>query len=99
MDYYCYFPMENRLVLLPKNDTKEGKISMSKSNKLSDLVEELQEENEKLQSLKKLFDQACKKEFGYNVAKIHQMISAQEKFEAKKAAQQGQRNQLEHSEN
>lgn len=72
---------------------------MSKSNKLSDLVEELQEENEKLQSLKKLFDQACKKEFGYNVAKIHQMISAQEKFEAKKAAQQGQRNQLEHSEN
>ncbi len=72
---------------------------MSKTNKLSDLVEELQEENEKLQSLKKLFDQACKKEFGYSINQIHKMLDAQEKYEARKAAQQGQRNQLERSEN
>lgn len=72
---------------------------MSKSNNLPNQLEEILEENEKLQTLKKLFDQACKKEFGYNIAQIHKMISAQERFEAKNAAQQGQRNQLEHSEN
>ncbi len=67
---------------------------MTKSNKLSDLAEQLQKENEQLQMLKKLFEQACKKEFGYSISQIHKMISSQEKFEAKKAAKQGQQNQF-----
>lgn len=54
---------------------------MSKSKSISELVTELQKENESLQSLKKLFNQACKNEFGYDVHTIHQMLEKQLAYE------------------
>ena len=72
---------------------------MSKTLKLSEQIENIQQEIDDLKFLKSLFDTACKKEFGHSISQIHKMIDAQEKYEARKAAQQGQRNQLERSEN
>lgn len=57
---------------------------MAKTKSISDLVTELQQENESLQSLKKLFNQACKNEFGYDVKTIHQLIEKQRLYEQKK---------------
>jgi uncharacterized protein (UPF0335 family) len=70
---------------------------MSKSKSISELVEELQAENESLQSLKKLFNQACKNEFGYDVKTLHDIILKWKRLE-KKTAQPGQQNQNERSE-
>ena len=47
---------------------------MSKSKSIADLVTQLQKENESLQALKKLFNQACKNEFGYDVKELHRII-------------------------
>lgn len=58
---------------------------MAKTKSISDLVTELQQENESLQSLKKLFNQACKNEFGYDVKTIHQMIEKQRLYDQKNA--------------
>ncbi len=63
---------------------------MSKS--ISELVTELQKENESLQNLKKLFDKACKLEFGYDVKTIHQIIERQLAYERRRAERQGQQN-------
>lgn len=63
---------------------------MGKTKSISDLVTELQRENESLQSLKKLFNQACKNEFGYDVKTIHEMLEKQRIYEQRKAAQQSQ---------
>ncbi len=73
---------------------------MSKTKSIADLVTELQAENESLQSLKRLFNQACKNEFGYDVKALHDIIIKCERLEKKYAQQnqQGQRNQNERSE-
>ena len=73
---------------------------MSKTKSIADLVTELQAENESLQSLKKLFNQACKNEFGYDVKALHDIIIKCERLEKKSTQQnqQGQRNQNERSE-
>ena len=73
---------------------------MSKTKSIADLVTELQTENESLQSLKRLFNQACKNEFGYDVKALHDIIIKCERLEKKSAQQnqQGQRNQSERSE-
>lgn len=63
---------------------------MSKSKSISDLVTDLQRENESLQSLKKLFNQACKNEFGYDVKELHRIIEKNNILEKKHAEQQGQ---------
>lgn len=63
---------------------------MGKTKSISDLVTELQRENESLQSLKKLFNQACKNEFGYDVKTIHEMLEKQRIYEQRKAVQQSQ---------
>lgn len=56
---------------------------MKKTKSISDLVVELQKENESLQSLKKLFNQACKNEFGYDIKTIHQMLEKQNLYETR----------------
>lgn len=62
----------------------------TKTKSIADLVTELQRENESLQSLKKLFNQACKNEFGYDVKDIHQMLEKQKIYEQRQAEKQGQ---------
>ncbi|MGN0408898.1 MAG: hypothetical protein ACI4E3_00670 [Candidatus Fimousia sp.] len=54
---------------------------MGKTKSLSDLIEELQKENERLQFLQKLFNQACKNEFGYDVKSIHQILEKKKIYE------------------
>ena len=51
---------------------------------ISDLVLELQEENERLQFLSKLFEKAVKKEFGHNIKEVHRLIDAQLAYENKR---------------
>lgn len=70
----------------------------SKTKSISELVTELQQENESLQSLKKLFNQACKNEFGYDVKTIHQMLEKQRIYEQRKVEKQGQQPTISHSE-
>ena len=41
---------------------------------ISDLVLELQEENERLQFLSKLFEKAVKNEFGHSIKEVHRLI-------------------------
>lgn len=70
-----------------------------KTLSISDLVAELQKENERLQSLKKLFNQACKHEFGYDINTIHQILEKQRIYEQRTAAMQGQQTTFSHGEN
>ena len=70
----------------------------SKTKSISELVTELQQENERLQSLKKLFNQACKNEFGYDVKTIHQLLEKQKLYEQRMATNQGQQSTFSHSE-
>lgn len=63
---------------------------MSKTKSLADLITDLQDENESLQFLKKLFNQACKAEFGCDVKTIHQMIEKQRLYEQRGAEKQSQ---------
>lgn len=71
---------------------------MAKTKSISDLVTELQRENESLQSLKKLFNQACKNEFGYDAKTVHEMLDKQKMYEQRKAERQGQQPTFSHSE-
>lgn len=63
---------------------------MAKTKSISDLVTDLQKENERLQFLQKLFQQACKKEFGYDINTLHQMIEKLHLYEQREAEKQGQ---------
>lgn len=47
---------------------------MKQTKSIADLITNLQEENEKLQYLGKLFSKACRHEFGYDVSELHQII-------------------------
>lgn len=64
---------------------------MTKSKSISDLVTDLQKENESLQMLKKLFNQACKNEFGYDIKTVKLMLEKQRIYEAKKAERAAQK--------
>lgn len=57
----------------------------SKAKSITELVTELQEENESLQSLKKLFNQAVKNEFGYDIKELHNVVTKWEQHEKKVA--------------
>lgn len=72
---------------------------MGKTKSISDLVTDLQKENESLQSLKKLFNQACKNEFGYDIKTIHQMLEKQKLYEQRNAAVQNEQTTFSYSEN
>ena len=71
---------------------------MSKSKSISTLVTELQQENERLQSLKKLFNQACRNEFGYDVKELHNIVTKYKLYESK-LQQQGQQMTFSQSKN
>ena len=62
----------------------------SRTKSITELVTDLQRENESLQSLKKLFNQAVKAEFGYDVKALHELIIKQERYEQRRAEKQGQ---------
>ena len=69
---------------------------MSKTRSISDLVTELQRENDTLKGLKSLFNQAVKREFGYDIKTIHTLLSRgaqlERKFAELKSAQQARNN-------
>ena len=71
---------------------------MAKTQTFAEIATQLQEENDRLKNLQKHFERACKDEFGYGIKEIHKMISTCERFEARKALQQGQKHQSEQSE-
>ncbi len=52
-----------------------------KQKNVMDLVQELQEENDKLQGLYKLFNSACKLEFGMDIKAIHNTLEKVQKSE------------------
>ena len=76
---------------------------MSKTKSITDLVQELQQENESLKGLEKLANQYCKQEFGYNVKELHNIIQKQEAYERqmkeREASQQGQQLRISHGDN
>lgn len=76
---------------------------MSKTKSITDLVQELQQENESLKVLEKLAQQFCKQEFGHTIKELHDIIRKQEAYERKirerEASQQGQQIRISHSEN
>lgn len=47
---------------------------MSKTKSISDLVTELQKENENAKYFYKLFEQAVKHEFGCTISELHKII-------------------------
>ncbi len=57
----------------------------SKVKNISDLVSDLQSENEKLQSLWKHFNAMCKSEFGLDVKALHQALEKLGTYEHGKA--------------
>lgn len=69
-----------------------------KTKSISELVTELQKENESLQPLKKFFNQACKNEFGYEVKAIHQIIEKYKLLEQKIPDRRGQQSTFSQSE-
>ena len=63
---------------------------MSKTKSITELIAELQAENESAKSLVRLFNQACRDEFGYDVKTIHQIIEKQAAYERRRQEQPGQ---------
>lgn len=66
----------------------------SKTKSISDLALELQQENDSLQAVKKLYQKIvntiCKEEFGYDLNQVHNLIKKQEAYEQRRAERQGQ---------
>ncbi len=64
---------------------------MKKTKSISDLVTDLQKENEELLFLQKLFEKACITTFGYNVKTIKIMLERQRVYEARRAERTAQK--------
>jgi len=66
---------------------------MSKSKSITELITELQEENEQSKYLTKLFNQAIKHEFGYSINELHTIIQKyklqEKKFKEREVTKQG----------
>ncbi|MBQ5932241.1 MAG: hypothetical protein IJL55_00835 [Lachnospiraceae bacterium] len=62
----------------------------TKSKNISDLVYELQEENERLHSLWRLFSVMCRSIFGYDAKEIMVIIEKLTIYENREAARQDQ---------
>lgn len=56
---------------------------MSKTKSITDLVTQLQEENEQAKFFYKLFGQAVKHEFNYSVDELHEIILKFKAYESK----------------
>ena len=61
---------------------------MSKKITITEQIEELQEENERLKGLQKLFEKAVKDEFGFSVKEVHKLISAHVRYQQQQNASQ-----------
>lgn len=81
----CAFVLRLRevffLSLVAVNNFKE--IFMRRAKSVSDLVKDLQRENESLQRLVKVANQYTKLEFGYTVKEIHELIRRVKLYEKK----------------
>ena len=64
---------------------------MSKTKSITDLVTQLQEENEQAKFYYKLFGQAVKHEFNYTVDELHEIILKYKAYESKYANREAQR--------
>lgn len=60
----------------------------SKAKSISDLVNDLQKENEALKKLDKIANQYTKMEFGYSVKELHQIIEKLACYERKSSENQ-----------
>lgn len=82
--------------------TKLGVEFMSKTKSISDLVTQLQEENEQAKYFVRLFNNAVKHEFNYTVNELHELIlkykAYESKFNQREAAKQGQQPVISQSE-
>lgn len=65
----------------------------TKTKSISELVIELQKDNEELQYLNTLFEKACKKKFGYDTKTITLLLEKARIYEAKRAEKPAQRAQ------
>lgn len=63
---------------------------MANTKSITTQIMELQEENERLNSLGRLFEKAVKNEFGYGIKELHQIIEKWQALERQKVAKQGQ---------
>ena len=61
---------------------------MYKKITITEQIEELQEENERLKGLQKLFEKAVKDEFGFSVKEVHKLSSAQVRYQQQQNASQ-----------
>lgn len=64
---------------------------MKKTKSISDLVTDLQQENDELRFLRKLFEKACITTFGYDIKTIKIMLEKRRAYEAKRAERQAQK--------
>lgn len=64
---------------------------MKKTKSISDLVTDLQQENDELRFLRKLFEKACVTAFGYDIKTIKIMLEKQRAYEAKRTERQAQK--------
>ena len=75
---------------------------MSRTKSITDLITDLQKENESLKKLEKIANQYTRMEFGYSVKDLHDMLFKLERYERKAqerdASRQGQQSSNEHSE-
>lgn len=62
----------------------------SKTKSITELIEELQQENKRAESLTKLFNQAIKNEFGLDVRTIHEKLTKLAQIEKKQAEKKAQ---------
>lgn len=64
---------------------------MSKTKSITDLVTQLQKENEQAKFFYKLFEQAVKHEFNYSVDELHEIIFKFKAYESKYTTRDAQR--------
>ncbi len=61
---------------------------MSKAKSITQLVDALNKENERLKSLEKLFNRACKEEFGYDIRTLHKRLEMATLYENRNSSKQ-----------
>lgn len=62
----------------------------TKAKSITEMITELQEENDRLQNLGKLFEKAVRDEFGYSIKELHDLIRKEQILDQRMSTQQGQ---------
>lgn len=62
----------------------------TKAKSITEMITDLQNENERLQNLGKLFEKAVRDEFGYSTKELHNLIRKEQILEQRMSTQQGQ---------